>query len=38
LNPLISPASKSDSFMTMPGPEADEGKGVVFAFADTCPR
>ena len=23
--------------MTMPGPEADEGKGVVFAFADTCP-
>ena len=20
----------------MPGPEADEGKGVVFAFADTC--
>jgi hypothetical protein len=24
--------------MTMPGPEADEGKGVVFAFADTRPR
>jgi hypothetical protein len=22
----------------MPGPEIIEGKGVVFAFVDTCPR
>jgi hypothetical protein len=37
LNPLISPVSKSDSFQTMPGPRTSKGKGVVFAFADTCP-
>jgi len=38
LNPLIRPVSKWDSFQAMPGPETSKGKGVVFAFADTCPK
>ena len=33
-DPLISPASKSDSDQDDAGPQMDEGLGVVFAFAD----
>ena len=33
-DPLISPASKSDSFQDDAGPQMDKGLGVVFAFAD----
>jgi hypothetical protein len=31
-------AIQSDSFQTMPGPGTTKGKGVVFAFVNTCPR
>ena len=37
LNPLISPASKSDSFKRCRAP-GRPGVGVVFAFVNTCPR
>ncbi|MGY4416916.1 adenylate kinase [Bradyrhizobium sp. LB7.1] len=37
LNPLISPASKSDSLKRCRAP-GRPGVGVVFAFVNTCPR
>jgi hypothetical protein len=37
MNPLISPHPSGIVFKKMPGP-ANRGVGVLFAFADTCPR
>jgi hypothetical protein len=37
-SPLISAASKSVGFQDDAGPLRAKGEGVVFAFADTCPR